>query len=123
MIKISWFKNSIKGRAIRNYEGKTDIYKFKNWNLWWRYLYGLTAFKENYFINRLLYKKKYICKENWYGAKVRKLFSDILGSITTKVIKAKLYIMLGKQMMELVHVKQRLPVMIKLNCIQEVQVG
>ncbi len=57
------------------------------------------------------------------GAKVRKLFSDILGSITTKVIKAKLYIMLGKQMMELVHVKQRLPVMIKLNCIQEVQVG
>ena len=123
MIKISWFKNSIKGRAIRNYEGKTDIYKFKNWNLWWRYLYGLTAFKENYFINSLLYKKKYICKENWYGAKVRKLFSDILGSITTKVIKAKLYIMLGKQMMELVHVKQRLPVMIKLNCIQEVQVG
>ena len=57
------------------------------------------------------------------GAKVRKLFSDILGSITTKVIKAKLYIMLGKQMMELVHVKQRLPVMIKLNSIQEVQVG
>ena len=30
--EISWFKNSIKGRAIRNYEGKTDIYKFKNWN-------------------------------------------------------------------------------------------
>lgn len=30
----------------------------------------LTAFKENYFINSLLYKKKYICKENWYGGKV-----------------------------------------------------
>ena len=35
----------------------------------------LTAFKENYFINSLLYKKKYICKENWYGGKVRKLYS------------------------------------------------
>lgn len=33
----------------------------------------LTAFKENYFINSLLYKKKYICKENWYGGQSKKI--------------------------------------------------